>query len=120
MITKCKLRTIYQLINEQGLLFIHKIQATKTPLSLYDFYNTNNKNRRPKHNLRPKYKPRTSLLKNSLFFKFSELYLDVPEYIKNIPLLNFVKYSIRDYVNKKYDPFSIPSTKDNGNTSDSE
>ena len=100
MITKCNLRTIYQLINEQGLLYIHKIQATKKPLSIYELYNTNNKNTRPKLNLRPKYNPKTTLLKNSLFFKYTELYIEVPENIKNIPLLNFVKYSIRDYVNK--------------------
>ena len=43
MITKCNLRTIYQLINEQGLIYIHKIQANRTPLSIYELYNTNNK-----------------------------------------------------------------------------
>ena len=96
MITKCNLRTIYQLINEQGLLYIHKIQATKKPLSIYEFYNTNNKNTRPKLNLRPKYKPKTTLLKNSLFFKYTELYIE------------------------KFDPFSIANTEDNDNTSDSE
>merc|ERR1712240_534225 len=79
MITKCNLQTIYQLIKKQGLLFINKIQATKTPTSLYELYNTNNKNTRPKNNLRPTYKPKTILLKNSLFFKFSELCIAVPE-----------------------------------------
>ena len=119
MITKCNLRTIYQLINEQGLLHIHKIQATKTPLSIYEFYNTNNKNTRPKLNLRPKYKPKTTLLKNSLFFKYTKLYIEVPENVKNIPLLNFVKFSIRDHVNENFNPFTIPNTNNNDNTSDS-
>merc|ERR1711873_209195 len=49
MTTKCKLRTIYQLINEQGLYYIHKIQSTKTPTSLYKLYD----NTRSKLNLRP-------------------------------------------------------------------
>ena len=117
MITKSNLRTIYQLINEQGLLFIHKIQVTKTPISLYEFYNTNNKNTRPKHNLRPKYKPKTILLKNSLFFKFSELYIEVPGDIKNIPEIKFIKYSMRDHVNEHYDPFSIPNMQEEINAS---
>merc|ERR1712240_719215 len=116
MITKCNLRSIYQLINEQGLLYIHKIQATKTPTSLYEFYNTNNKNTRPKQNLHPTYKPKTILLRNSLFLKFSELYIAVPEDIKNIPELKFVKYSIRDYVNENCDPFTIPNLHDDINT----
>merc|ERR1712240_497719 len=120
MITKCNLRTIYQLINEQGLIYIHKIQVTRTPLSIYRLYSANNKNTSPKLNQRPKYTPKTKRLKNSLFFKFTELYIEVPENIKNIPLLNFVKYSIRDYVNENYDPFTIPSTNNNDNTSDSE
>ena len=39
---------------------------------------------------------------------------------KNIPLINYVKYSIRDYVDEKYDPFAIPDINDNGTTTDSE
>ena len=120
MITKCKLRTIYQLINEQGLLYIHKIQTTKTPTSIYKLYKVNNKNTRPKLNLRPKYNPKTKRLKNSLFYKYTELYAEVPEQIKNIPLINYVKYSVRDYVNEKYDPFTIPDTNDNDTTTESE
>merc|ERR1712240_35946 len=120
MITKCNLRTIYQLINEQGLIYIHKIQVTKIPLSIYRLYNANNKNIRPKLNLRPKYNPKTKRLKNSLFYKYTELYIEVPEKIKNIPLLNYVKYSIRDYLNKKYDPYTIPDTNNNDSTTDSE
>ena len=93
-----QMQPLYQLINEQGLLFIHKIQATKIPISLYKFYITNDKNTRPKNTLRPKYKPKTILLKNSLFFKFSELYTTVPEDMKNICELKFVKFSLRDHV----------------------
>ena len=54
MLNKCNLRTIYQLIAEQGLIFIHKIQTTKIPISLYKMCNTNDKNKRPKNSLRPK------------------------------------------------------------------
>ena len=120
MITKCNLRSIYQLINEQGLIYIHKIQVTRTPLSIYGLYNANNKNTRLKLNLRPKYNPKTKRLKNSLFYKYTELYIGVPEKIKNIPLLNYVKYSIRDLVNENYDPYTIRDTDNNDNTSDSE
>merc|ERR1712240_901285 len=119
MITKCKSRTIYQLINEQGLYYIHKIQATRTPTSIYNLYKVNH-NTRPKLNLRPRYNPKSKRLQNSLFYKYTELYAEVPEQTKNIPLINYVKYSIRDYVNEKYDPFTIPDTNDNGTTTDSE
>ena len=117
MLNKCNLCTIYQLIVEQGLIFIHKIQTTKIPIYLYEMYNTNDKNTRPKNSLRPKYKPKTSLLKNSLFLKFSELYTTIPEDIKNISELKFVKYPIRDHITEQYDPYSIPNlTNENNNT----
>ena len=81
---------------------------------LYEFYNTNNKNTTPKNTLRPKYKPKTILLKKSLFSKFSELYTTLPEDIKNISELKFVKFSIRDHVTEEYDPYSIPYLANNG------
>ena len=117
LLNKCNLRTIYQLINEQGLLFIHKIQTTKTPISLYEFYNTNDKNTRPKNSLRPKYKPKTILLKNSLFFKLSELYTTISEDIRNISEPKYVEFSLRDHVTEEYDPFFIPKSQNDGNTS---
>ena len=89
-------------------------------MSIYKLYKVNNKNTRPKLNLRPKYNPKTKRLKNSLFYKYTELYAEVPEQIKNIPLINYVKYSVRDYVNEKYDPFTIPDTNDNDTTTESE
>merc|ERR1712240_982285 len=88
MVTKCKLRTVYQLINEQGLYYIHKIQATRTPASIYNLYNVND-NTRPKLNLRPIYNPKSIRLLNSLFYKYTELYIDVPEQTKNIQLIKF-------------------------------
>ena len=119
MTTKCKLRTIYQLINEQGLYYIHKIQATKTPTSLYKLYNIND-NTRPKLNLRPTYNPKSIRLQNSLFYKYSELYIDVPEQTKNIQPLTFVKYSIRDHIDETYDPFEVPHINNNNTSTDSE
>ena len=119
MTTKCKLRTIYQYINEQGLYYIHKIQATKTPTSLYKLYNINN-NTRPKLNLRPTYNPKSIRLQNSLFYKYSELYIDVPEQTKNIQPLNFVKYSIGDHIDETYDPFEVPHINNNNTSTDSE
>merc|ERR1712240_833503 len=119
MTTKCKLRTIYQLIYEQGLYYIHKIQATKTPTSLYKLYNIND-NTRPKLNLRPIYNPKSIRLQNSLFYKYSELYIDVPEQIKQIQPLTFAKYSIRDHINETYDPFEVPPINNNNTATDSE
>ena len=119
MITKCKLRTIYQLINKQGLFYIHKIQATRKPTSIYNLYKVNN-NTRPKLNLRPIYNPKSKRLQNSLFYKYTELYIEVPEQTKNIPLIKYVKYSIREYVDETYNPFEIPDINDNGTTTDSE
>ena len=119
MITKCKLRTIYQLIKEQGLYYIHKIQATRTPTSIYNLYKVNN-NTRPKLNLRPIYNPKSIRLHNSLFYKYTELYIEVPEQTKNIQLIKFVKYSIRDYVDEAYDPFEIPHINNNNTSTDSE
>ena len=119
MVTKCKLRTVYQLINEQGLYYIHKIQATKTPASIHKLYNIND-NTRPKLNLRPIYNPKSIRLQNSLFYKYTELYIEVPEQTKNIQLIKFVKYSIRDYVDATYNPFEIPNINNNDTLTDTE
>ena len=78
-------------------------------------YNTNDKNTRPTNTLRPKYTPKTILLKNSLFFKFSALYNTIPEEIKNITELKFVKSSIQDNITENYDPYTIPNTNTNNN-----
>merc|ERR1712240_523038 len=119
MVTKCKLRTVYQLINEQGLYYIHKIQATKTPASIHKLYNIND-NTRPKLNLRPIYNHKSIRLQNSLFYKYTELYIDVPEQTKNIQHIKYVRYSIRDYVDETYDPFEIPNINNNETSTDSE
>ena len=46
LLNKCKPQTIWHMITEQGLTYIHKIQTAKTPLAIYKMYNMPN---RPKH-----------------------------------------------------------------------
>ena len=105
------------MITEQGLLYIHKVQTTKIPISIYEMYNTNNKNTRTTNTLRPKYTPKTIILKNSLFFKFTEIYATLPDQIKTIMEIKYVKFSIKDHVTENYDPYTIPQLNtDNNNT----
>ena len=35
LLNRCQMQTIHQMINDQALNYIHKIQSTKIPLSLY-------------------------------------------------------------------------------------
>ena len=39
LLNRCQMQTIYQMINDQALNYIHKIQSTKTQQSLYTMYN---------------------------------------------------------------------------------
>merc|ERR1712208_278044 len=50
LLNKCQMPTVYQSINNQALNYIHKIQSTKTPLSLYLMYNIS---QRPQRNTPP-------------------------------------------------------------------
>ena len=118
MLNKCQLRTIYQMITEQGLLYTHKVQTTMTPISIYEMYNTNNKNTRTTNTLRPKYTPKTILLKISLFFKFTEIYATLPDQIKTITEIRYIKFSIKDHVTENYDPYTIPQLNKDNNKSD--
>ena len=47
-------------------------------------YNTNDKPKRPKRSLKPKYTPKTRKLNNFIFYKFSELHNNLPDYLLNL------------------------------------
>merc|ERR1712115_281012 len=70
LLNKCKLQTIWHMITEQGLTYIHKIQTTQTPLAIYEMYNIPNRPKRINVHLYPKYTPKTKLLGYSIFYKF--------------------------------------------------
>ena len=70
LLNKCKLKTIWHMITEQGLIYKHTIQQTKTPTTIYEMYTIPN---RPKHtntDLRPKYTPKTKIKKTHYFINF--------------------------------------------------
>ena len=68
------------MITEQGLIYIHKVQQTKTPITIYEMYTLPNRPQRTTIDLHPKYTPKTKILKNSLFYKFSDIYNQIPRY----------------------------------------
>ena len=70
------------MMSEQGLTYIHKIQSTQTPIVIYEMYNLHEKPKRTTTTLRPKYSPKTNLLKNSIFYKFTEIYSNLPDHLK--------------------------------------
>ena len=55
----------------------------------------------------PEYIPRTKILKNSIFYRFSEYYSSVPEYFKEQKPKKFKK-EIKIYVKFNYPPYSFP------------
>ena len=55
LLNKCKLKTIWHMISEQGLTYIHKIQQTKTPTTIYEMYTLSNQPKCTNTDLHPKY-----------------------------------------------------------------
>ena len=82
LLNKCKLQTIWHMITEQGLTYIHKIQTTQTPLAIYEIYDIPTRPKRTNVHIYPKYTPKTNLLKNSFFYKFSKIYANLPDTLK--------------------------------------
>ena len=70
------------MISSQGLLYIHNLQVNKLPQAIYELYHQPRNPARKKAKMTPEYIPRTKILKNSLFYQFSEYYSSVPEYFK--------------------------------------
>ena len=85
LLNRCQMPTVYQSINDQALNYIHRIQSTKTPLSLYLMYNIPQWPQRNTPPLKPIYNPRTKQLKASLFFKYSTVYNNLPQSLKSLP-----------------------------------
>ena len=79
LLNKCKMHTIYHMITEQAINYIHKIQTTQTPQALYNMYNIPTHPQRTNPHLYPKYTPKTKHLKSSIFFKFSKIYKNLPD-----------------------------------------
>ena len=73
------------MINDQALNYIHKIQSTKTPQSLYTMYNIPHRPQRNNPQLKPSYNPKTKQLKSSIFFKYSTIYNNLPQSLKILP-----------------------------------
>ena len=77
--------TIYQSINNQALNYIHKLQSTKTPPSLYTMYKIPQRPQRSNQPLKPIYEPKTKQLKASLFFKYTAVYNQLQQTLKTLP-----------------------------------
>ena len=106
------------MISEQGLIYIHKIKLNKLPITIYEMYNTNNKPKRSKTSLIPKYTLKTRKLNNFIFYKFSELYNNLLDNIANLDLKKFKK-QIKSYIYQNYDPYAFLYTEST-NSSDSD
>merc|ERR1711954_16649 len=103
LLNKCKLKTIWHMISEQGLTYIHKIQTTQTPTVIYEMYNIINKPKRTNNTLRPKYTPKSNLLKNSIFYKFTEIYTNLPDHLKIKEIKPF-KSQIKTHIRSTFNP----------------
>ena len=105
--------TIYQSINNQALNYIHRLQSTKMPNAIYTMYRIPTRVQRTTHTLRPIYAPKTKKLKESLFFKYTIIYNQLPHAFKELPKVKFkrqIKIYIRD--NKEYHIIPDTSTGD--------
>ena len=80
--------TIYQSINNQALNYIHRLQSTKIPTSLYNMYKIPQRPQRTNQTLKPTYEPKTKQLKASLFFKYNDVYNQLPQTLKHCLKLN--------------------------------
>ena len=97
------------MISEQGLTYIHKIQTTQTPTVIYEMYNIQTKPKRPNTTLHPKYTPKSNLLKNSIFYKFTEIYTKLPDHLKIKEIKHF-KTQIKTHISNTFHPYSFPTS----------
>ena len=116
LLNKCKLQTIWHMITNKGLNFIHKVQTTHTPTSIYENYIIPRRPKRTTTNLQPKYTPKSTTLKNSLFYRFSEIHSTLPDYLKIAEVKKFTKL-ITIHIANNYDPYNFPNSH---NTTESE
>ena len=97
------------MISAQGLTYIHNVQTNKLPQAIYELYHVPKRPTRQKAKITPEYIPRTKLLKNSLFYRFSEYYSSVPDYFKELKPKKFKK-EIKLYVKYNYPSYSFPKS----------
>ena len=115
LLNKCKMNTIYQMITEQAINFIHKIQTTTIPQALYTMYNIPTRPQRTIPQLFPIYTPRTKHLKNSIFFKFSSIYSNLPDQLKANNITKFKKL-LKIHIQENFHPHTLPQTQHESDT----
>ena len=103
------------MISEQGLTYTNKIQQIKTPTTIYEMYTISNRPKRTNTYLRPKYTPKTKILKNSIFYKFLEIYSNISDHIKSLDIKKF-KSQIKIHISTSFDPYFLPSSPDDTDT----
>ena len=81
-------------------------------------YDIPNRPKRTNVQLYPKYMPKTKILKNSIFYKFSEIYANLPYTLKISKIIKY-KSDIKTYIKLNFNPYSFPNT-DNESDSDSQ
>ena len=79
------------------------------PLAIYELYQIPTRPVRTSTNIVPKYIPKTNMLKNSLFYRFSEVYNNLPDHLKILIVSKFKK-QIKEYIKYNFQPYSFPST----------
>ena len=109
LLNKCRLHTVWHMIINQGLTHIHKFQKTQTPALIYENYIIPKRPKRTNTNLRKKYTPKSQILKNSLFYRFSEIYSTLPDHLNTTEVKKFSKH-IAVHITENYDPYKFPNT----------
>ena len=113
LLNRCNMPTIYQSINNQALNYIHRLQSTKTPTALYNMYKIPDRPQRTNQLLYPIYEPKTKRLKASIFFKYSQIYNQLPFTLKALPRLK-LKKAIKIYIKNNNEYHTIPNDDING------
>ena len=119
ILNRAGLSNIWQMLIESGLNFIHKLQVIKIPSAIYQYYKVT-KNPRSAHTLpKPKYIPKSKVMKNFLFYKFNEIYYDLdPDYHAYTP--KKFKREIKYYVINQFTERNIPTKREYNSGSDTE
>ena len=112
LLNKCRMPTVYQSINNQALNYIHRLQSTKIPTALYNMYKIPNRPQRTNQVLKPIYEPKTKQLKASIFFRYTEIYNQLPQTLKALPKTRF-KNNLKTHIQNNKEYHIIPSTNAN-------
>ena len=101
ILEKCNILNVKQMIIFSSLVFINKLIQNRVPQSILELYKvTNNDNK-----YKPKCKPKTKKFKNHIINRGIEIYNNIPNDFKNLPLKPY-KRKLREYVmtNNLWDP----------------